>query len=285
MSTAAEDVRLEPIAERGVSGLLARPATGGPHRAVIAFAGSGGGLGPAAAWAPALAREGLAVLAISYFGAPGLPSELDRIDVGVVDRAADWLGRRCDIADAPFAVMGVSRGSELAFLAGVHVDRIGPIVALAPSGIGWFALGVHGPVNSPAWMIDGEPVPYPWPQRGVTAPRGDGPVALRPLFEQLLLDGEAIRGAEIPIERCRGPILLVSGDDDQMWPSSTFAGLIGERLARTGATVRCDDLRYPRAGHAFALPNGMPVPLEVPAHPLTGASYAFGGDAAGNEQA
>jgi dienelactone hydrolase len=285
MTTAPDGVRLEPIDEPGVSGLLARPTTGGPHRAVIAFGGSGGGLGPSAAWAPALAHEGLVVLAISYFGAPGLPPELDRIDVDVVARAADWLRRRRDVADAPFAVVGVSRGSELAFLAGIHVDEIGPIVALAPSGIGWFALGAEGPLNSPAWTVAGEPVPYPWPESGVTPPPGAGPVALRPLFEQYLLDREAIRRAEIPIERCRGPILLVSGDDDRMWPSSTFADLIAARLARAGATIRCDHLRYPDAGHAFALPTGTPVPLEVPAHPLTGASYAFGGSTAGNERA
>jgi dienelactone hydrolase len=252
---------------------------------VIAFAGSGGGLGPAAGWAPALAEHGYAVLAIAYFGVPGLPSELRDIEVEVVARAARWLGDHPAIASAPFVAMGVSRGSELALLAGIHVEQVGPVVALAPSGVAWSALGADGPVDAPAWTVGGAPVPYPWPRGGVTPPLSDGPVALRPMFEAALVDAAAIRAAEIPVERCRGPLLLVSGDDDQMWPSTTFAELIVERLRRTGATVECTHLHYPDAGHAFVGPVGPPVPTHVPAHPLTGVSYAFGGTEAGNAAA
>ena len=269
----------------GVVGAFVRPSSGGPHPGVIAFGGSGGGLGPAAAWAPALADRGYAVLAIAYFGQAGLPAELRGIEVEVVASAAAWLAGQPDIASAPFAAMGVSRGSELAFLAGIHVPRIGPVAALAPSGVGWFALGAAGPLNAPAWIVRGDPVPYPWPAGGVSAPVSAGPVALRPVFEDLLRDRDAIRRAEVPVEQCRGPLLLVSGDDDQMWPSSTFAELVTKRLARTGATIDCVHLRYPDAGHAFAGPVGAPIPSHVPAHPLTGASYAFGGTELGNAAA
>jgi uncharacterized protein len=282
MTTTLEGFTLEPVDAPGVVGLFARPTTNGPHPALIAFGGSAGGLGPSAVWAPALAERGYAVLAIAYFGAPGLPADLDRIDVDVVARAAQWLRAQPNISDSHFGVMGASRGSELALLAGIHIHAIGPIVALAPSGISWFALNAHGPLNSPSWIVDGAPVPYPWPRSGFSAPTGNGPIALRPMFEQLLTDRHAIRRAELPIEECRRPILLVSGDDDQMWPSTTFAELILERLARTAAAVTCEHLHYPDAGHAFASPIGTETPRDVPAHPLTGASYALGGTAAGN---
>src|SRR5262249_30713965 len=132
---------------------------------------------------------------------------------------------------------------------------------------------------------DGRPVPYPWPESDVTAPEAHGPIALRAMFEELLLDRPAIRTAEIPIERCRGPILMISGDDDQMWPATTFAELALRRLADSGASVRCEHLHYPDAGHAFANPPGTDIPLVVPAHPLTGASYALGGTPIGNAAA
>jgi dienelactone hydrolase len=276
---------MQTINEAGVVGLFARPSSNGPHPGVIAFGGSGGGLGPAAAWAPALAEHGYAVLALAYFGLPGLPRDLRNIDVEVVAKAAQWLDRQPGIAPTPLAVMGVSRGSELAFLAGIHVERIGPVVALAPSGVAWFALDTNGPADAPTWILNGTPVPYPWPAGGVTTPTSQEPVALRPMFEHLLLDRAAIRRAEIAIEHCPGPLLLVSGDADLMWPSTTFAELITKRLARTGATLECTHLRYPDAGHAFAGPTGTPVPSHVPAHPLTGASYAFGGTETGNAAA
>ena len=87
-----------PVDEPGVSGLFARPAGPGPFPAVVAFGGSGGGLGPAGAWAPVLASHGFATLAIAYFGAPGLPAALERIEVEVVERAVEWLGSRDDVA-------------------------------------------------------------------------------------------------------------------------------------------------------------------------------------------
>jgi dienelactone hydrolase len=275
---------VEPVNSADVVGLFARPATHRPHSAIIAFGGSSGGFGPSAMWAPALAQHGYAVLAIAYFGAPGLPAELDRIDVDVVTRAARWLRNQPDIANSAFAVMGVSRGSELALLAGIHVAEIGPIIALAPSGVSWFALGARGPMNSPSWIVDGEAVPYPWPEAGFTPPRIDGPLSLRPMFEELLRDRAAIERAEISVEHCQGPI-LVSGDDDQMWPSTTFAENILQRLAAMGGDITCDHLHYPNAGHVFANPPGTVTPLNVAAHPLTGASYAFGGTPAGNAAA
>ena len=78
---------------------------------------------------------------------------------------------------------------------------------------------------------------------------------------------------------------MISGDDDQMWPATTFAELVLRRLADSGASVRCEHLRYPDAGHAFANPPGTDIPLVVPAHPLTGASYALGGTPIGNAAA
>ena len=39
-----------------------------------------------------------------------------------------------------------------------------------------------------------------------------------------LEDRAAIRDAAIPVERIRCPLLLVSGDDDAMWPSTLDVG-------------------------------------------------------------
>ena len=40
----------------------------------------------------------------------------------------------------------------------------------------------------------------------------------------------AVERAAIPVERTNGPILLVSGQDDQMWPSAQMGQLVIERL-------------------------------------------------------
>ena len=47
------------VREHGIQGIFARPAGRGPFPGLVAFGGSGGGLGPTATWAPVLASHGL----------------------------------------------------------------------------------------------------------------------------------------------------------------------------------------------------------------------------------
>ena len=132
----------------GVQGLLALPAGEGPFPGIVAFGGSGGGLGPVGGWVALLASRGLAGLAISYFGAPNVPPDLVGIEVEVVERAIDWLLQRPRV-EGRIGVMGISRGSELAMLAGALLDRVDAVVAFAPSGVVWSGLDQRGPSTRP----------------------------------------------------------------------------------------------------------------------------------------
>lgn len=277
-------VKLTEINEPGVVGLFACPDTAGPWPAVVAFGGSSGGLGPASGWAPALASEGFAVLAVAYFAAPGLPSALVEIEVEVVERAVAWLFDGGHVAGEAVGVIGISRGSELALLAGVLIDGVGPIVAIAPSGISWSGIGAGGPVDAPAWTFRGEPIPYAAMSGGTLPAFSDGAVGLRPVFEAALADPATWTHAEIAIERATGSMLLVSGEDDAMWPSTPMAELIARRATTCGFPYRLVHLQYPGAGHTG---GGVPdFPGETTVHhPLTGVTYALGGTLEGNAAA
>jgi dienelactone hydrolase len=276
-----------PIAEAGVHGLFARPGGPGPFPAVVAFGGSGGGVAQADTWAPVLASHGFATLAIAYFAAAGLPQSLIDIEVEVVERAIAWLLARQDIAQQSVAVMGISRGSELALLTGALLDHVGAVVAFAPSGIGWSALGPHGPLNAAAWTFRGQPIPYVWDDRmqAGAPPAGGGPLALCPWHEFAIANlQDRVRAAELPVERIRGPILMVSGEADAMWPSTQMAEMAARRAARHGFAHRIEHLHYPGAGHLSAGVPGMPAPTQV-RHPLTRGFYDLGGTPAGNAAA
>lgn len=275
------------VREPGVWGLFARPAGPGPFPAVIAFAGSSGGLAAAAAWAPVLASHGIAALAIAYFGVPGLPETLVRIDIEVVGRAADWLLRRPDVADREIAVMGMSRGSELALLAGALLEPIGPVVAFAPSGVCWAGLGPHGPVGAPAWRFGGEDIPCAGVVPGglpLPAAASGSAIALRPYYDAFLADQAMIRAAEIPVEQVNGPILMVSGEADAMWPATDMAQIAEHRAAERGFPCQLTHLSYPGAGHLCGGVPATPVATKV-RHPLTGQVYSLGGTAAANARA
>lgn len=281
-------VTTRQVDEDGVVGLFASPPGTGPFPAVVAFGGSGGGLGPTVGWAPALAASGFAVLAVAYFAAPGLPDGLIEIEVEVVERAVSWLRRQRVVDESAVGVMGQSRGSELALLASVLVDGVGPVVAFAPSGISWSGISGAGPVDAPAWTFRGEPIPY---VRPVVSPEllrppapDEPPLSLRPSFEAALADPALWQDAEIAVERAKGSILLVSGEDDAMWPSTTMATMIERRAADHGFEHQVVHLHYPDAGHTSAGVPGFPAETEV-RHPLTGGHLAFGGTAAGNAAA
>ena len=267
--------------DAGVHGLYARPGGDGPFPSVVAFAGSGGGLGPAASWAPLLASRGVAVLAVAYFRFPKLPDQLLEIEVEVVDHAVSWLRRRPEVgAGARPFVMGQSRGSELALLAAAAwPDRIGGAVVFSASGLAWSALGQGGPLDAPAWTLAGEPVPYaPHGAMPPAEPDG-GALALTPLFEELLRH-DAVTAAVIPVERIDGPVLAVSGEDDAMWPSTVLTGIAEQRAHEHGSPRPFVHLRYPSAGHTAPGPPGVPVFVAVH-HELVERRMAFGGTRAG----
>ena len=262
----------------GVHGLFARPGGDGPFPAVVAFGGSGGGLGPAASWAPVLASHGFALLAIAYFRAPKLPEDLLEIEVEVVDRAVAWLRARPEVGpSARPIVMGQSRGSELALLAAAAwPDRIGGAVVFSGSGLVWSALGGRGPIDRPAWTLGGAPVAY-LDHGGPMPPADDdgSPLALTPRYAELVANA-ATDAAIIPVERIDGPILAVSGEDDAMWPSARLTEIVERRLRDHGVGHRFTHLRYPDAGHTAPGPPGVPVFTSVD-HGLVGRQMAFGG--------
>jgi dienelactone hydrolase len=79
-------------------------------------------------------------------------------------------------------------------------------------------------------------------------------VSLAPSYAAGLKSKEAEQAA-IPVEKINGPILLISGGKDQMWPSTQMSLAIMERLKAKGHAFTDQHLNYPEAGHAFYLPG------------------------------
>jgi dienelactone hydrolase len=126
-----------------------------------------------------------------------------------------------------------------------------------------------------------EPSPSP---TASTAPPAEGPIELTPLFLKGLEDRAAVEAAAIPVERIGGPVLLLSGEDDRLWPSPILADLAVARLAAHRHPHPVAHLRYPGAGHVFG-PIGLPATANTIVHPLRGRAMALGGTAAANAAA
>jgi len=247
-------VRRTAVAEGGVVGFLYDPGDSQRHPGVIVLGGSEGGFGgPEAAM---LASHGFTALSLAYFGVEGLPPTLQNIPIEYFGKAIRWM-RASPKVDADFiAVFGTSRGAEAALTVAATYAEIKAVVAKAPSHVRWEGVTARHLPGGAAWTFDGKPLPYV-PNRipfGFLArymwdSLAGIPVMQTPLFLQdLAYFGDTAR-AEIPVEKINGPVLLLSGKDDQIWPSPLMAERVMERLRRNRHPYGYDHLSYEGAGH------------------------------------
>jgi hypothetical protein len=96
-------------------------------------------------------------------------------------------------------------------------------------------------------------------------------------------DAGAVARATIEVERIRGPVLLISGSDDQLWPSAEFASRALARLHEHGHPYPDEWLSYPDAGHFACFPYGLPaLPPMTTMSPAPRLVIDFGGTTAAN---
>jgi dienelactone hydrolase len=286
---AAPSVRQLEVTSGRLRGIAFIPDGPGPFPSVLLFSGSGGGLASVQCQAALLASRGFATLALAYFHYADLPSELVEIPLEYFRDGMDWLIASAPAADGRLAVMGASRGGELALLLGAsYPERVAAVVAKVPSGVVWGGLTKDDDLDCDAWTRDGRPIR---PLTGEVIPlealpRRDGAIVLTPSFEAVLAAAspEQLAAAEIPVERCGGPVLMLSAEDDAMWPSVAMADIAAARAGRHGMRHSVRHLRYPDAGHTATIPAGFPAAL-ASVHPVTGGLFAYGGTTAGNAHA
>jgi dienelactone hydrolase len=276
----------------GHVGRLFLPPGRGLHPVVIILSGTGGGfdLDKAAA----LSRHGFATLALAYFGIPPLPTWLHRIPLDYFEAALAWLAAQPEVDIQRIGVLGVSRGAELALLLGTKFPQIRAIVAYAPSSVGWAAGGRDKTTGEiiPSWTWRGEPVPFaPLPLRGfmlrsaIPVAIARRPVMFRNLFRAGLGNLEAIARATIPVEKIHGPIMLISGGDDHLWPAADMCAAILARLTEHHFPYAVEYLNYPRAGHMLRYPHLPTTSRQSRNRHLGNARFSFGGTPAADAEA
>jgi dienelactone hydrolase len=100
------------------------------------------------------------------------------------------------------------------------------------------------------------------------------------LYLASLQDRQAVGRAVIPVERINGPILLVSGADDAIWPSSKMCEQVVGRLKKHNFRFSFQHLRYDGAGHLLAGPSRL-----ASARSIGARGMALGGTESANAAA
>ncbi len=174
--------------------------------------------------------QGYAMLAVGYFGTPNSPKHLDRISLDGVHAAIAKAAQDPRVDGRCIALIGGSRGAELALLLASHYPEIGAVVAIVPGSAVFPAL--TDAMTTPGFSLHDKPLPHvpmTWSATPYLFTRD-----LRSAFESIMRDEAAMRRAAIPVERINGPVLFVSAAQDEMWPSQDMAEAMMQRLRSHG---------------------------------------------------
>lgn len=276
----AEGVTRTEVRDDGLRGVLFEPADNSPHPAIIMLSGSGGGLNEHRA--ALFAAHGYAALALAYFNYEDLPKVLIEIPLEYFETAIRWLQTRPSINPDRIAVTGNSRGGELSLLLGATFPEVKAVIAYVPSGHVWAGIGTPEDNGKAAWTYRGKPVTH-IPQaeglrvRSLSMPSSlDDPIPLAPIFLASLETTPNTSAMTIPVEKTNGAVLLISGEDDQMWTSTLFSEMVIERLRERQFPYPFEHLHYPDAGHLILSPY-LPTTVTASGHPLRKAYFAYGG--------
>lgn len=288
---AAPGVTRREIREEGLVGTLFTPAGEGPHPVVLVLYGSGGGINePRAAM---LASRGFTAFALAYFKAPGLSPYITETPLEYLETGLHWAHRELAPKDGFVAVSGQSRGGELALLLGAtYPDLVSAVIAYVPGAMVHGAQGAGDPARGGwkgvAWTKDGVPLEHLWNNNKAVHWHpwgGDAPPNRHhSVFFEGLKDRELAARARIPVEKIRGPVLLISGRDDRAWPSSLYSKMVVSTLRRHNHPHAVRHLDFDDAGHAINLPI-VPSTQITRIHPVSKVPYTNGGTPSGNARA
>lgn len=278
----APTIQRKVIGGMGLVGTFFAPIAGGSYPGIVLLGGSEGGLHEEDA--ALLAAHGFAVLALAYFGIPGVSPVLADIPLEYFGTAIAWLQRQAQVRDDRLGVIGGSRGGEAALLIGATFPDIRAVVSLVGSGVMTQSIGrgsllecLRHPVPS-SWTDKGQSLPFlpytvtPELERQISA--GE-PVELRQVFLPGLTNHAAVAAATIPVEQIQGATLLISAGDDRSWPSVALSEIAMSRFAQHQHPHPYRHITYQKAGHLIAPPPYGPTTDTMVPGP--GVTFIMGG--------
>ncbi|MBU1311933.1 MAG: hypothetical protein KKE30_20615 [Gammaproteobacteria bacterium] len=243
-----------PLSNQGkVHSQLYLPATASadnPAPLLVFLGGSEGGMNLTndrnAAERQAYLDAGFALLVVGYFGLPGIPSGLDRIELnGVLEAIA--LNRSNPAVNAEkLSVLGVSKGAELALLLASRSTQISTVVAVVASDVvfgspEWYS-------TSSSWSWQGQAIAFvPFNLHSALALMQGN---IRQGYEIALQNQQAYQQALIPVQQMQADVLLVSGTADELWPSSEMSDRIIQRLQQHQYPYQYQHLKIAGGGHS-----------------------------------
>lgn len=192
------------------------------------------------------ADAGYPTMALAYFKTKTTPEDLCEIPLEYFAKALDWMQANQNTPNG-IVVAGGSKGAELALLLAANHPEIKGVIALAPSSVVWQGLPKNFWPARSSWTLAGQPLPY----LPFDVSKGFDFKHLVDVHRQSLTQHDDAAKAAIEVEKINGPVLLLSGGEDPMWPSGEMGDAICRRLKEKDFQHKFEHIKYDHAGHTL----------------------------------
>ncbi len=232
-----------------------------PNKVLICYSGSDGDYESCKLLAKWFCERGFNTFALPFVKMPGLPSEFIRVPVDIVETAAKWLH---EYGFEKVGVYGISMGAEMSLLAGSLSEEINAVIAVSPlyfvsAAFTFKKSQIVLPMSVYSWR--GKELPHAELKGRTPIGKMLAGLLKRDISMRCIYDNEmenCPKEAEIAVENINGPVLLISAENDSMWPSYESGEKVVERLRKNGFKHHFEHIHYPVCSH-YMIPIDMPA--------------------------
>lgn len=211
--------------------------------------GSDGGI----TWARKIAQQfytnGISACAFAYWKYKTLPKQLFCIPIESIEDMVSKLKKQ---GYKKFYLYGFSKGAEQALLASSLFSNIDGVVAVSPACAVFEGFSTKGYSAHSAWMYQGQELPYistQVPNFSIAKMYlSQGGYAFLNNFTKSFEKGFS-EDNRIKIENANCPILLISSQDDSIWPSKRMGEILIQKLRTVSYPYSYEQIVYSKLGH------------------------------------
>ena len=216
---------------------------------VICYGGSEGS--PNFDEAQRLAKEGYETLAVFMFGMKNQPKTLMKIPLEQFEDVLKYVNSTIKQKE-PITVLGASKGAEYALNLATKYDEISNVILIAPSAYTFAGLDFNDYGSSWTWkneeipFIDIRKSSFSVLARNILLPQLiKAPIQYKAVYDSAVKQDVDNSKKLIPVQNAKANILMIVGEDDQMWGSYEMAKTIKQENENAILCV------YKNAGHVF----------------------------------
>jgi dienelactone hydrolase len=185
-------------------------------------------------WAAKIAESflacGISSFALAYWKTKNTSKTLSLSQIEIVQAAVCWLK---DEGYQKVGIYGLSKGAELALVAGSYLPQIEFVIAASPACCVFEGLAKPSYSGASSWTWAGCSLPYiSFNERNIPILKNilrNGEFGFHQQYLDILLSKKNEENT-IKVEKINGPILLLSAKEDAQWPAATMGGMICDRL-------------------------------------------------------